>query len=240
MATALSDDALQGTLQDFPLAALLRMLAEKGATGCLSIDGGSEVWFSSGRIYLSSTPTGSAIAAVLYGADVGTMAEIERLLASPSVGGTVEAGAIDMLLAGKPQAEPVLRRLLHEHNLNSLFELLVPSEAGFSFEAGPVHAIGDHFADDTTTLVAQAEHRVEVWRRIAARIPSTGAVFRLVDGLPDGNFERLVTSDEWKYLACLDGSTNVADVIATTGESAFRACSTLYRLLLEGLITEAE
>ena len=239
MATAISDDALQGTLHDFPLASLLRMLAEKRATGRLSIAGESDLWLSAGRIYLATTPAGSPVAAVLYGADVGTRAEIDRLLSAPSVGGTVEAGAIDMLLADKPQAEPVLRRLLHEHNLNSLFELLVPSDRQFSFEPGPMHPIGDHFANDTTTLVAQAEHRVEVWRRIAARIPSTGAVFRLVDALPDGNFERLVTADEWKYLACLDGTTNVAEVIAATGESAFRACSTLYRLLLEGLIIEA-
>ena len=47
-----------------------------------------------------------------------------------------------------------------------------------------------------------------------------------------------MTADEWRYLSLLDSHRSVADVITETGESAFRVCTSLYRLLLEGLIEE--
>ncbi len=212
----------------------MRSLEGRHRTGALTLGDGSEIWFSEGRVYLASTAHGSPLSAVLYGAEVGTLTEIEALFAMPDT----EASALDQILSHKPENEPLLRRLLHEYNLNSLFELLVPTEAAFTFEADRCHRLGDRLASDTSTLLAQAEHRVEIWRRIASRIPSTSAVFKLAPTLPDSNFERLVSASEWQYLACLDGKNTVADVITITGESAFRVCSTLYRLLLEHLVQE--
>lgn len=229
-----SEEALQGNLRDFPLASLLRSLESRKRTGALTIDGGSEIWFSDGRVYLAATAGGSPLSAVLYGADVGSLVDIEELFAQ----GDAEAAVLDQVLRARPDTEPLIRRLLHEYNLNSLFELMVPSELDFSFESDRRHRLGDRLASDTSTLMAQAEHRVEIWRRIASRIPSTTARFRLASSLPDCKFERLVTADEWQYLALLNGQNTVADLITQTGESAFRVCSTLYRLLLEQLVEE--
>lgn len=212
----------------------MRSLESRKRTGALSVDGGSQIWFSEGRVYLVSTRGGSPLSAVMFGADIGTLGEVELMFAK----GNADRSVIDTVLASRPDCEPLIRRLLHEYNLNSLFELLVPSEADFSFESDRTHRLGDRLAIETTTLLAQAEHRVDIWRRIASRIPSTTASFRLSAALPDSNFERLVTADEWQYLAQLNGRNTVADVITSTGESAFRVCSTLYRLLLEGLIEE--
>jgi hypothetical protein len=231
-----SEDALQGNLRDFPLPAVMRSLESRQRTGALTLADGSEIWFSGGRVYLATTAGGTPLSAVLYGADVGPLTEIEALFAMSDR----EASVLDQVLAHKPESEPLIRRLLHEYNLNSLFELLVPTEAAFTFEAERCHRLGDRLASDTSTLLAQAEHRVEIWRRIASRIPSTSAVFRMAPALPNANFERLITSTEWQYLACLDGTNTVADVITITGESAFRVCSTLYRLLLEHLIEEID
>ena len=234
MTVVASEEALQGNLREFPLAALMRSLESRKRTGALALADGSQVWFSEGRVYLATVTTGSPLSAVLFGAEIGSLDEIEAVFADQDA----EVSVLDGVLQAKPDAEPLVRRLLHEYNLNALFELLVPSDTEFSFEPGRKHRLGDRLAADTTTLLAQAEHRVEIWRRIASRIPSTTAVFRLSPTLPDSNFERLVTADEWKYIAQLDGRNTVAEVITTTGESAFRVCSTLYRLLLEQLIEE--
>ena len=236
MTTVVSEEALQGNLKDFPLAALMRSLESRRRTGALSLAGGGEIWFSEGRVYLATTRGGSSLSAVLYGADTGSLEEIESMFADDEDPRPV----IDRILTNRLDREPLVRRLLHEYNLNSLFELLVPSEAAFSFQSGRGHRLGDRLASETGTLLAQAEHRVEIWRRIASRIPSTSAAFRLAPTLPEATFERLVTADEWQYLSCLDGRTTVADVITGSGESAFRVCSTLYRLLLEGLIDEVD
>lgn len=229
-----SEDALQGNLRDFPLPALTRSLESRRRSGVLTIEGGGEVWFSNGQIYLATVAGGSPLSAVLFGADVAPLAEIESLFARSDTRESV----LDVVLARKPESETLVRRLLFEFNLNALFELLVLNEAAFAFEADRRHRLGDRLAGDAGTLLAQAEHRVEVWRRIAGRITSTSARYRMSPVLPDNNFERLVSSDEWRYLSCLDGQTSVADLITETGESAFRVCSTLYRLLLEDLIEE--
>ena len=71
MTTAVSEEALQGNLKDFPLAALMRSLESRRRTGALSLAGGGEIWFSDGRVYLATTRGGSALSAVLFGADAG-------------------------------------------------------------------------------------------------------------------------------------------------------------------------
>lgn len=212
----------------------MTMLAARNRTGVLLVDGGSELWFADGRLYLAVTPKGSAITDVIFGAGVGSMEEVEQMFDEASLRGDV----LDQILGAQPDREPVLQRLLHEHVLNSLFELLVPSRASFRFEPHRRHPLGDRCAQETDVLVAQAQQRLEIWRRIAARIPSTSAVLTPARTLPDGLPERLITADEWRYIALLDGNRTVAQVIAETGDSAFRVCSTLYRLLIEQLVVD--
>jgi hypothetical protein len=226
---------LQGSLTDFPLPALVRSLDARHRTGRLTVADRGEIWLYEGRVYLATTMGSPSLPAVLYGADVGPLEEIEVLFADAD-----DRSVLGRILAAHPQREPMIRRLLHEYNLNALFELLLPSSAAFKFESGVEHRIGPRLAVDTGTLLAQAEHRVDVWRRIATRIRSIQSRFRLARTLPDSDFERVVTAEEWRILALLDGRTTVAEVIAETGDGAFRVCSTVYRLLLEGLVTEAD
>jgi hypothetical protein len=220
---------------------LLSTVADDRLSGVLRIDDGSEVWFSDGRLCLASTPSSPDLVQVLFGGEVGTIEEIEAALSSAEAAsgdGESASSVVDALLADHPAAEAALRRILHEHNLNSLFEMLVPSEAAYRFERETRHPLGDRFADDVNDLVAEAQQRLEIWRRIAARIPSTSAVFTLAPTLPGDVDQRLVTADEWRFLSLLDGRNTVADLIAQTGESAFRVCSSLYRLLLEDMVEE--
>ncbi len=227
----MSEEALSGTLADLPLDAVLSSLAANGRTGVLRVGEGNEIWLDEGQIYLVLTPTGADAVAVLFGAGEGTLEEIASLLAKQS---DVSA----TLAERSPEAARSLERLLHEHNLHLLFELLVPSDRPFVFEDSTVHALGHRFRESTEHLVTQAKRRLEIWSQIASRIPSTAAAFRLASMLPQNADERTVTADEWRYLSLLDGHRSVADVITTTKESAFRVCSSLYRMLLEGMIEE--
>lgn len=214
------------------VAALLEGLASRQATGVLRIAGRGRIWLGQGRVYLVETEGGAAPAEVLFGAGVGGLSELAERLSTPGVSVASE------LAESHPGSGPVIGRLLHEHNLNGLFELLVPGDVSCSFEDGIGHGLGPTFSEETAGLMSQAERRLDIWRKIASRIPSTAASFRLAGVLPDGGEERLITADEWRYLALLDSHRSVAEVITETGESAFRVCSALYRLLLEGLIQE--
>ncbi len=230
----MAEDLFSGTLADLPLDAVLASLAQHSRTGVLRVGNttpSSDIWLSEGRLYYIEKPGGNEPVAVLFGGGLGSIEEIEGLLQR----GDAAAG----LAAGGDDDTSALGRLLHEHNLNLLFELLVPSQATFSFEPDLVHPVGDHFGEDISELVHQAKRRLEIWAEIASSIPNTGAIFTLSNQLPDGADERLVTADEWRYLSLLDGRRTVADVISSTQMSAFRVVSALYRMLLEGLVEES-
>ena len=233
MITVISEDALHGDLHEFPLDALLRTLETGRRTGVLHIEGGSDVWFSNGRTYLVTSPSGAPIASVLFGAGAGTAEELQALL-RPGV----RHSALHHILVDRPGIEKTLRVLLHEYILNGLFELLVPSRRRFTFDPGRCHPLGNELAQETSALLEQAQQRLDVWRRIAARIPSTSARFAMVTELPDQGGQRRVSVDDWRYLALANGTRTVADLIEDLGETPFRVCSVLYRLLLEGLIVE--
>lgn len=230
----MAEDLFSGTLADLPLDAVLGSLAQHARTGVLRVgvtEPASSIWVHGGRIYYVEKPGGHEPVAVLFGGGVGSIEEIEGLL--------TRGDAVAGLAAGGVGDTSALARLLHEHNLNLLFELLVPSKATFTFEPDLVHQVGPHFSEDSAELVEQAKRRLEIWAEIASSIPNTAAIFTLSSQLPDSAEERVVTSDEWRYLSLLDGRRTVADVIAMTQMSAFRVVSALYRMLLEGLIEES-
>ncbi len=233
MIDVVSEDALHGDLHEFPLDALLQALAAGRRTGVLHVEGGSDVWFSDGWIYLVTAPSGPPVASVLYGAGAGPAQELSALL-QPGGGHS----ALRTILGRKPEIEKTLRILLHEYMLNGLFELLVPSQLRFTFDPGQKHPLGDELAEDTVAVLEHAQRRLEIWRRIAGRIPSTSARFTIAAELPNGAGDRRISADDWRYLAMANGTRTVADLIEDLGESPFRVCSVLYRLLLEGLIVE--
>lgn len=225
------EDALRGNLAEDPLDTVLASLADTRRAGVLRIGSSSEIWLDEGMIYLVMTPSAADPAALLFGGGEGSIAEISSLLAK-------QDDVAGKLADRNPDAARSLERLVHEHNLNLLFELLVPSDASHRFDEGEHHPLGSRFKEPTKKLVDQAKRRLELWSHIASRIPSTAAIFRLSALLPDQAEERIITADEWRYLSLLDGRRSVSDVITTTQGSAFRVCSALYRLLLEGLIEE--
>jgi hypothetical protein len=224
---------IQGNFASQPLEAVLASLASSSATGTLQIGAQSKIWTDTGRIYLVMTPSSPRVADVLFGANVASVGRIGELLSPENT--TPAAQALAQM---SPEAAPVLGRLLHEHNLNGLFELLVPGTEDYSFTPNVTHPLGARFSEPTEDLINQAGQRLDIWREIAVRIPNTNVAFRLSPELPDRCEEKVITADEWRYLSLLDGKTSVADVITLTGSSAFRVCSALYRLALEDLIVE--
>jgi hypothetical protein len=96
------------------------------------------------------------------------------------------------------------------------------------------HVLGAGCAEDAAEVVALVGQRIELWRSIAERIPSTSVRFRLSPTAPFP--ERVVTADEWAVLALLDGRRTVADLITATEQGALRVGALLYRMLLEELI----
>lgn len=219
---------------DTPMTEVLRALAGQGFTGVVRFPDAGAVWLAGGRIYLVEASGSDDLHAVIFGADVGNLADIEALLGEPN------ADVTAILAERFPASVPALGRLLHEHNLAGLFEVMVTAPAGHDTEVGVIHALGPRFAESVEDLVGQAERRLAIWREIAAGIPSTASRFRMAPELAGEGTERVVTADEWRYLALLGTGAPVSKLIDQGGESAFRVMTSLYRMLLEGMIAPAD
>lgn len=233
MAVTEIEEALQGSLADFPLPNLLRTLAGSRQTGVLEMQGGDQIWVSEGRIYLATSPNAASIANVLCNAGAGSVDYIEHLETSRR---STTPSLLTLVLTNEPQLASRVARTLYEHNLNAVFELLLPSSAEFQFQPGRTHGLGDELSHDTESLLSRAEQRLDVWRDIAEQVPSTSAKYRLRARLPNGSPGFEVSPQDWRYLALIDGERTVADLVTETGHTAFGVCSTLYRLLLEQVI----
>ncbi|MEM8925946.1 MAG: hypothetical protein AAGD35_20775 [Actinomycetota bacterium] len=228
-----------------PLVETITRLAERHANGVLHLGERGEIWFSGGRIALAVGPSSPDLAEVLVDAGLGTEPELRSLIEGRRSDdaehqGHGHAPGLARRLAERPDTHHRVERILHEFRLNALFEMLVPGEVITAFDEDAPHPLGPEVAEHAVELTEKATRRIEVWRRIAARIPTTASVFRLAPELPRTLDARVVTDDEWRYLARLDGTNSVADVITDTGDSAFRVCSVLYRFLLEEVIEECE
>ncbi len=208
----------------------LRARQQAQESGMLQLGSVGRIWLDTGRVYLVEKAGGPPLHEVVFGANVGDLDELETAF-------TYQQDVAAQLAGRYPASRPHLERVLHEFGLNNLFELAVSGPTNATFEAGVVHPLGPHFAEPIDEVLDQVERRLDVWRNIAARIPSTDARFRLVRVLP-GSDERVVSADEWSYLALLDGHHSVAALVDELGLSAFRVMSVLYRLILEGLIEE--
>jgi hypothetical protein len=225
---------LKGALKDTGLKNLLNRIGSDRLTGVLKLESNGEVWFNDGSIYLAKSAGSGSLRSVLFNLDSLSQESIEDIFASDEAAGSVIEQAIQL----EPKGARYLKRLLHEYNLNALFELLILTESNFEFETNRLHKLGTNYASDSASLVSQADQRIEVWKQIARAIPSTDAIFVLNHQLGRAKSERIISADEWQYLSRLNGSKSVAQIITETQESAFRVCSTLYKLLLEGLVTE--
>lgn len=230
------------------LEALLEKAGRLRFSGVVTVGRAGEVWLEDGAVYLANGPSSPSPFDVVLAAGVVSRLELQARWAAADA--TVDAdpgtttgdettgrtGAVlDDLVLRTPEAVDALRRLLHEHTAAALFELLLTTGEPLELRAEARHVLGARFAEPVGDVLDDVRRRIGLWRRIAGRIPSTAARFRLARQLP-GDRDRLVEADEWAFLALLDGNRTVADVITETGDSAFRVCALLYRFLVEQVI----
>lgn len=232
MSTETAQQTIGGNLGEWPLDQIIESLSATSRTGLIQI-GSNEIWFEAGSIYLVKTESSPSLSKTLFNADVGSLNEIDDRFYSDD-----DRSVIDQLIEEHPASVDRLRLVMDEYNLAGLLELLVPSEADFEIHPDRLHKLGSSLAADANSFVAKAKYRLQIWKKIASAIPGVDAVFEVNALLPDAQPSRNITADEWKYLSRVNGHNSVEQIVYETQEPAFRVCTSLYRLKLEGLIAE--
>ena len=232
MSIETAQQTIGGNLGEWPLDQIIDSLSSTSKTGLIQI-GSSEIWFESGSIYLVRTESSPNLSKTLYNAEVATLTEIDDRFYSED-----ERSVIDQLIEEYPISQDRLRLVMDEYNLAGLLELLVPSDVDFEIHPEQVHRLGSSLAADANAFVGKAKYRLQIWKKIASAISGVDAVFAVNGALPESQPSRNISADEWKYLSRVNGHNTVEQIVYETQEPAFRVCTSLYRLQLEGLITE--
>lgn len=233
--TGAADAEVAGNLTDVSLADLLRTLARTESTGVLQVGGSSsaQVCLAGGDLYLATSSTGPSLRQEVVGAGLVTATAWDAAEQVVSVDGSALADAL-VKVGGVDAAS--LRHLVYEHTVTAIFELMVPSTDPFRFLAEQRHPFGSPFRFKVEQVLRDAGRRVDAWRAIAEAIPSTSVVMRIAPSLPIEADGVTVSGTEWQVLAALDGRRTVAEIIRSSGMSAFTVCSALHRLLTAGAI----
>lgn len=231
-----SNSGLEGRLDEVGFADVLHLIRASGQDGTLHLDDGSGaavvVVVGPGVVHLASTGDDDLRDTVVGGGLVGD--EVWDTVVAQSGDGTSGAAVARLIDAGVDPAR--LRARLYDHTVNTLFELLLPSAARFSFIAGDLHPFAVEPGFPFDDVLDDVRRQVEQWRTIAAAIPSTSMVLLQAPHLPPTSGPITLDHEEFELLGLLDGHRDVAAIIAALGMSAFRVMGTLHRLMEAGIV----
>lgn len=226
---------LEGTLDDFALSDIFRLLALTGKTGRLEITAGGRqgrVVFDGGDITAANPDVRrAALARRVLGAGLATPADV-RAAAGRATGpdglgpALLEAGVVDA---------DTLGALVREQVSDAVFDLMRWERGTFRFVAGPAPgaAIGDgpRAAFEVEPLVAEVAGRLEEWERLQERAPASDAVVAMSAATGDTSEPISLRPDEWRLLALVDGRRTVTELVELSGQGEFATVR-----ILEGMV----
>jgi tetratricopeptide (TPR) repeat protein len=232
--------AIRGTLEEAGLPDILQLLALGGKTGCLSVTDHRDfahVYFRDGRVVFASLVNrpdrlgerllraGAVVPAALEAAVARQAAEPDRRLG-------------DLLLEDRAVTEEGLRSALAEQVEDAVYTIFTWRRGPFHFEPGqapPPTAI--ELRLEVPRLLLEGARRADEWERMRARLPHgrlivapTAEAVRPSSGSPAAGAAAAAV------LEAVDGSRDVAAVIARTGLDEFRGFAAVHALLEAGLL----
>lgn len=214
--------SLTGSLDVFPLAEVLRLLARSGRTGRLTVDTDAHV----GRIYMESG--GLTLAATV---------EDDELARRYVAAGLVSDTAADdpAALSERPIASPgAVTDFVRELTIESLFRI---GRSGTSFvfhvDETPRHPTGQRF--DPEVAMADAGRRAAEWADIESVIPGLDVELTMQPDLGEAE-EVTLSAATWRFLAGLGGGTSISDLAKRSGATEFLVAKEAASLIRKGLV----
>lgn len=201
--------ALEAQLDEFSLDILLGLITGSRRSGVLEVDGPrpSLLYFAEGDLCGGESLDDPTLRDALRAADAS---------------------------AGSHPGD--LRDMVEDHLITALAATLIPGGATVRFRPGPADAELSRFRFRVPAMLESARARVEAWRVIADVIPSTDLVLHLATDLPPTLDQVLIERTDWQILSGVDGRRTVADLVGRSGRSAFETCSSLYRMIVLGVL----
>ena len=228
---------LEGTLEDFPLHEVFRLLATTRKTGVLRVTsaagGGGHVYFRQGAVYaVRSTLPVEPLARRLVRAGAITEAQLDRLSREGLSDEPLEEALVQRGLASVDELQVAREGRLED----SVLALLGLEQGAFDWVEGEMIAVGRVRALPVEALMRELARRREELRLLVPGITSGEAVPSLARRLPRGMSSVRMGSEEWAVLSLVDGRRSVDEIAAAEGLEQALVSKILYRMLTAGLV----
>jgi len=116
----------------------------------------------------------------------------------------------------------------------AVYALAIWSQGEFKFEAGVATELRT-ISKSNTNLLMEAARRLDEWRVLSKKIPSTDLIPEFV--VPESREGQInLNTSEWLILSKIDGRRSIKGIAAASGLSVFDAAKILYGLIATGLI----
>jgi hypothetical protein len=116
----------------------------------------------------------------------------------------------------------------------AVYTLAIWNRGEFRFEAGPASELRT-ISKSNTNLLMEAARRLDEWRVLSKKIPSTDHIpeFVILAGR-EGQIN--LNTGEWLVLSKIDGNRSIKEIARAAGLGVFDAAKILYGLVTTGLL----
>lgn len=230
---------LNGTLEDFSPAGILKVLSADGRTGAVRFGGphGCTVYLHHGQLYFArGADTDECLATALVrpgrlSTDDWGQA-IDDSEDRPMVGELlVRAGAIEPDLLAS-----VVLSVIYD----PLIELFRDGTGEFDFEPDTVHWLGPVCAFPVDAIVDEVRKRAREVDEWAATIPSLDVGVEARRTLPGSAGQVTLRREDWELTVALSGHATIRDLAAKLGRGAYSTARVVHRLQQVSLVEVTE
>ena len=239
---------LRGNLGDFSLPNIFQLVDLSAKSGALTIRRPHEwgkIYFRRGSIYYAFTmPQQLPLGARLIGCGAVTSTELELALEEQqremSAGDGARIGAI--LLAEGVIDRATLEDAVREQIQDAAFDFFGWPDGEFEFGIDEEVTDEDILVEmSVESVIMEGCRRIDEWERFVERVGSMESIPRLTWGPALSALDEIVlTPDEWRAIACINGRGNIATVLQAAGLDRFRAASVLHGLHTRGLVSVSD
>lgn len=228
---------LKGTLDDFTLSDVFRLLAYAKKTGRLDVArsaGAGKVFFRHGYVYFAASglnlePLGQKLLRS------GVLKERHLRKALDQQATTGERLGRILVASGAIRSEH-LAAAVREQIEDAAFELLRWEIGEFEWDEAATFDAEITMSVTVESLIMEAARRVDELDVIARKIHSVDVELGLVAEPPEGARELKILPDEWRVLVLVDGRTTVREIVRRSPFDNFMTLRTLYGLISTGLV----
>ncbi|MDZ4723507.1 MAG: DUF4388 domain-containing protein [candidate division Zixibacteria bacterium] len=231
--------SLSGNLKTVAFPDILQLLATGKKTGileCRTNTRQKEVAFKDGNITYASSVNSSEdlLGQMLLKRGRISKTDLERaILLHKQTGRQLGTTLMDMNLFEKQEVGECLKLQIEE----TVYNLFSWREGDFIFHEGASPKNAQFFIElSTMTVIMEGTRRIDEWLEIQKVLPPDESLLRLSSSPKTHSDEVVLTLDEFRMLALINGERTMTELIDHSSMGEFVTCRALYKLIVDNLV----